>query len=202
MKFVRVFVFLCSLVFANQLLSQSSRITSFSVLSIGVKSTLVEWTMGAGSTCLSLGVQRSIDGVIFKTVYIYPGVCGSEDEEVEYSWIDASPIPFAKNYYRLKLEQAEFTKVRVVDFSSDLKENQIIAFPNPSESLVNLGFNNPNNIEFDFRVYNQLGVLVMEQINRNGASLQFDITNLKAGIYSLEIRFKSGKLYSTIISKI
>lgn len=122
-------------------LAQSTRISELLVTKIGSNSAEIIWTMPSGSTCLDLSVQRSRDSLNFKSVYTYPGVCGSEDKPTSFSWIDNSPITESINYYRLKLENAEFTEIKRIDLRTGLNDSPILIFPNPCSDIIILKLN-------------------------------------------------------------
>lgn len=193
MQFMRLFCFLLFLGVCTSIYSQSSRVSKFSVSPIGSSSALIEWTMNAGSTCLSLSVQRSNNQVDFKTVYTYPGVCGSDDVEVDYSWIDSEAIPFAKNYYRIKLEEAEFTLIELLDLDSDLAEKDMVLFPNPAEEYVQVKIKNPSQQKFSLTIYASNGDVVLEQKENNGNRTQLNLSRLNAGVYTIQVVLENGR---------
>lgn len=181
------------IVFLNvHIFAQSSRISEFEVSKIGEKSVKVFWTMPLGATCLDLSVQRSSDSVNFKSVYTYPGVCGSEDETTSYNWIDNSTLIESLNYYRLKLENAEFTEVRKIDLRSGFIDSPIIIFPNPSNRYINIKIDGNLNELFLIKILAVNGEILFRLVEPSNKEIEVDVSGFNSGIYSFQVVTKTG----------
>jgi hypothetical protein len=180
----------------NLLFSQSSRVSKFSInpSERGGK-VLINWTMRAGSTCPNLIVERSLDSLNYKEIYIYPAVCGSSDEAIDYSWVDPSPAKFAFNYYRLKLDGIEFTNILSFNNQVELAEKKIFTFPNPTQGVYQVKFRNNGNLKFDVRVYNSSGKLIFEKLKQSGRTFKISLLNLPNDFYSTQILFSDKTTY-------
>lgn len=178
--------------FAVLVFSQSPRIGSFYLEKTLKNKVIVNWSMKAGSTCLDLQVERLINGE-FKTVYTYPSVCGDSDKEEFYSWIDENVPNYSIAEYRIKLEQTEFTLPITIDLDSDLKNNEIVIFPNPAskEQIINVKFRNQFKI-LNYSIINQFGQIVYTAKTNRSSSFKLPLT-LDFGVYFLRIDDRSFK---------
>ncbi|MCB0803077.1 MAG: T9SS type A sorting domain-containing protein [Flavobacteriales bacterium] len=174
--------------------AQSSRIIKFDVQRIGVNSVFLNWTMDAGSTCLDLSIQRSNNGSDFETIYTYPGVCGSINEAVNYNWIDQYPKKFELNYYRIKLEEGEFTLVKMVDIDSDLAGDSFILNPNPASSVFSIKLINSEFNTVKIELFNLQGKLQKAFLFPKQDQMKMDIKELPKGIYLLKVGFENGQV--------
>jgi hypothetical protein len=65
-----------------------------------------------------------------------------------------------------------------------LQENKVDVFPNPTNGIVNVVFNNTTNTYSisRFQVFDTTGKKVFEELHTNQSSLSFDISGLQGGI--------------------
>ena len=181
-------------VFLAQVLafSQSKRLLSFSVVPIdNDQKALVRWTMSAGSTCSDVVVERSRGNGNFQEIYVYPSICGNADSAVSYSWIDPYPLRLSSSFYRLKLDEIEFSLVSELNFNSKLSENEIIIFTNPNAGDFSLEFTNPNKERFDILVFTFEGTQILLDENHSGDSYTGKLPTLKTGIYFLRVQMQN-----------
>lgn len=178
--------------------SQSTRVIRFDVIPTDEdKKALIRWTMDAGSTCLDFVVERSADNLNFQEVYFYPGVCGDEEEEVSYSWIDPSPIQFTTSYYRLKLDQIEFSLVSELILSSRLGGKEILSYPNPSNGAFTIEFLNPKRQAFTISVFSPHGIKIFEEKETSGNFRDFNLPELERGVYYINVNFEDASSFAT-----
>lgn len=183
---IRYFALLICLKIISLSYAQSPRIGSFFLEKTLRNQVIVNWSMKAGSTCPSLQVERKVNGQ-FKLVYTYPSVCGEEDREVFYSWIDEAAPNYSVVEYRIKLDESEFTFPESIDLDSDLRSNKIVLYPNPVNSGDKLFVKFRNQfLIFDFVIYNRFGQKVYEgKTNRTSG---FEVSKqFEQGIYYLKI---------------
>lgn len=89
----------------------------------------------------------------------------------------------------------------VVDMNSSTIDPSIDAavqlFPNPVSDLVNLSYNFSNAIDFKVSISNNLGQTVLSRSvnNATAGNLQFDVSQLPAGIYT--VRLADGNRFTT-----
>ena len=181
-------LFFFGVILLSQLLSfsQSERLLDLSVLPVdGDKKALIKWTMAAGSTCLDLVVERSSDNVNYQEAYVYPGVCGNEDSAQSYTWIDANPISVRTSFYRLKLDNVEFSLVS--EFIVNAGNQGILVSPNPNSGTFNLEFTNSSNNKFEVLLFQSDGTLIFTESNLNGNKYSRDVSELPRGVYFIKV---------------
>ncbi len=193
MKFVYLFLFL---ILSFSLLGQSSRIQSFQLERTEQLEVIVKWTMSPGSTCQALEVQRQFPNGEFSTVYTYPSVCGNATEAISYTWIDEQVNSYSKHHYRLKLDEAEFSKVLQVDLLSQLKEKKIAAYPNPSNGEFRVAIRNVGQLNFSVYVFSQSGKLEYEKIGHKGFEADVKLSPLNSGMRYLKVEFENSEVLS------
>ena len=196
MKYTFFFSFL--LILSGYLFGQSARVLRFNAeASNNNKSVLVTWTMNAGSTCPSLSVEKSLNGKDFFEVYLYPSVCGSSDEALSYSWVDPSPSVYAKSFYRLNLDDIEFTVPVELDLQSLLADDNVLVFPNPSNGNFTIELRNQKSLDFDVEIFSSIGLLVFKKETCKGSSLKVNLANQIRGAYTLRITFSNKETITT-----
>ncbi len=166
--------------------AQVYRISKFNADLLSNK-VFVRWSVIAGSTCQQVIVERSTDSINFKDVHIYPTICGLSSEESNYSWIDENPINYNLNFYRLKIEQLEFTEAVKVDYNSKLKQGEIAIYPNPVQNTAELWFERPKNELLQLEIYSISGHYITEVNNIETNHISFDFSFLRKGTYLLKL---------------
>ncbi|MEQ8909223.1 MAG: T9SS type A sorting domain-containing protein [Vicingaceae bacterium] len=177
------FILLFVLLFGAKSWSQSSRIESFQLQASSNNQVLVRWVVGPGSTCNAPQVQHSLDGENFTTVYTYPGVCGGTDEAESYSWVHANAKPYSFNYYRVKLDEGEFTLTKQLDLNSNLANTNFLVYPNPTKGEVTLEWRNEARLTYDLLLINAESVKILEIKSITTNQKKVHLPNLKAGVY-------------------
>lgn len=196
----KTFLFLFSIILSVLSFAQSPRVADFFIRPTNTNEVLVVWTMEAGSTCPSLSVERSTDNTTFKSVYMYPSVCGFEDRAITYSWVDDQPNNYAVNYYRLNLDDIEYTIPVKVDLQSNLANNDALVYPNPSQGEINIDHKNPNNLNYSVSLFSTKGEMITREENLNGRSHSLTALHLKDGFYIIRILYSNGSAETINIS--
>lgn len=122
---------------------------------------LLEWTIVAGNTCQGIYIWRSLDGTDFEEIGHIPGLCGSVDEPIDYSWTDPVPQQLAYNYYRIELGGQGFSTVKQLYVERLVNEGSLV-FPNPSATDPELVFSNPSSLPVVIQVHDLNGRLLLE----------------------------------------
>lgn len=145
----------------------------------------VEWTLAGGNTCNGMDVERSLDGTFFEAVHRIPGICGDPNAEVSYEWVDAEPAELSTLYYRIRLGSDGISSVKQVRFEQ-LVETQILAYPVPCSSELNVLLNVPLNEQVELRIYSADGreVILYQGI---GKAHQLAVGQLALGRYSFRV---------------
>lgn len=193
--FVYIFSFVC-LLSNSFIFAQEGRLAAFNAVKLNDENVEVRWTLKANVSCQSPQVQRGLDSLSFETVYIYPGVCGGTGEEESYSWIDSDLLPASKIYYRLRIDDGEYSQIDVIEQSLPLEGDQVRIFPNPSGGQFDLQYEpslgRPNKIT----IYELSGAEVVDlkasvQLLRRG-QFKLDLTEFRSAIYLIRISFENG----------
>lgn len=146
-------------------------------------------------------VQRSGDGLNFETIGTVNGQWNSL-EITDYEFFDRAPLS-GINYYRLAqvdhTGRTNYTSVKEVAFELGKQVNdenwQISYYPNPSRGKVQLSSNKVfTNVDLD--IYDAEGRLVMKK-NNISSDGPLDLSTLSAGVYSLSVLNRDGKILDT-----
>lgn len=181
------------------LFAQANRVIQFDAVLSGGK-TIVSWSVGAGSTCESVVVQRSTDSLNFRDIYTYPSICGNSTADESYAWIDPKPIPYSLSYYRLKIENVDFTGIKKIDYNSRVTAGKLSIYPNPSNGKTEFWFEQKANRTYQMQLYNAKGQLKFESQILNSNSFELDVSFLPSGFYWVFILDEKGT--STYNSKL
>ena len=130
-------------------------------------------------------LERSFDGEEFETIAKIDGA-GNTNITQSYEFLDRT-FQTGKNYYRL--QQVDFddgfsySKTIVLDVEKNPIRMDI--FPNPTNGLLNMVFNQPLVSQYQLEIFDVLGKQMMNQkINRIGEDQhQLDTSNLPNGVY-------------------
>lgn len=124
---------------------------------------VVTWVMGAGNSCVGVGIYRATDNVNFELIGEYKGICGSVSEPTNYSFVDEKPIANSINYYRLQLGFSGQTDRSVsVDFK-DFSKRSYQVNPNPFINSTNISFQNDANAKHTLKLYDSIGRELLSQ---------------------------------------
>ena len=175
---------------------QSSRIADFSISRTNDFGVFVSWTMNAGSTCLTTKVEHSLDGEHFTPVYTYPGICGDAVEEVTYDWTDNNARKYALNFYRMKLEESEYTLVESVDLDSHLAEDELKIIQN-NGSEITFQLRNEGSQRFDLIIYNSSGIEVLRKNDVQGNEIKINAVSFSTSYYIVSAQFSNGVRYNS-----
>jgi len=90
------------------------------------------------------------------------------------------------------------SRFNIHDISSDIDENQkelsnILIMPNPANDFINVELPDKNLKIEDIKFFDNMGRLIKEfNINNTANSYKFDLANIKAGLYFIQIRNNQG----------
>lgn len=159
---------------------------------------LITWVIGKGNQCADVEVQHSTDSVNFNVVYTYPGICGSNDEAVSYTWLHVDPAPNKKNYYRIYLPGNGYSKILAVNHHV-FEGAGYVAAPVPSTGPVTLFFRNSQNVPHTLMIFDINGREVQRITGITTDKVIIDNASLLKGIYFFRLvgdpsRSISGKI--------
>jgi len=135
-------------------------------------------------------IERSTDKLNWEQLVFIEGH-GNSNSPKEYNYIDSEISESGKYYYRLKqidndgtYEYSELVTANVgVPDRYSLSQN----YPNPFNPVTRIDFTLPENQKVVLKIYNMLGELVREIINKEteagSYSIKFNSTGLASGVY-------------------
>lgn len=186
------------LLLSNCLLkAQGERLASFNAVRLDGRNVVeVKWVLKANVSCQSPQVQRSVDAVNFNTIYTYPGVCGGSANEENYSWIDSDALENYKLYYRLRIDDAEYSTIDSVEKQNPSNENGIYLYPNPSSADFFISyepsFGKLEGITMFHANGNEIHIAKERIKVLNRGLLKISPAALAAGIYYIKCSFSEG----------
>lgn len=151
----------------------------------------LSWRILAGGTCNGTNVLRSTDSLNFTEIGRIFGVCGDLSEPVSYSFIDESPIPNKRNYYRLELGKGNFSETIYTDVI-DLGEQVYQIRPNPVQSKAKIYFDNSDKQVQTLSIYGINGQLIYAASGSN-EFFEVDVQALHNGMYIFSITPENGQ---------
>lgn len=142
-------------------------------------------------------IERSVDGLIWKTLYAVPGEKKS-NTILSYNYLDKTPF-LGVSYYRLT--QTDYNgKLKIIDTRSVnikmLNNLNVSIYPNPTNATITITGDEYelNNIV----IYNSLGkdvTLATKILSRNKTSKIIDLTQLHVGIYIIKTKNYAKKIF-------
>lgn len=140
-------------------------------------------------------VEKSLNGLDWASIETVQGA-GNSSEELFYNAADHTPS-FEINYYRLKQVDFDgneaFSLIRSVSLtkSGSGSKNELLIYPNPANSLVNLQFSDFDSDEIEVAIHSSSGAIVFkEQISLskgNGLYTVLNHTFLSKGHYFIVV---------------
>lgn len=147
-------------------------------------------------------IQKSLNAKDWKVIGFVEGQ-GNSLEINDYYFEDETTIAGRVNYYRLKQmdfdEAFEYSEVLAI--YSRKGANDLKIFPNPSDQTFYISFDNPHRQLAQVRVFNQLGVQVLEQAFFSDAK-QFEVMLSQAGTYIVQVQIGSEVSHHKLVIKI
>ncbi len=162
----------------------------------------LEWQTAAEINNQGFHIERMVaDGERWEEIGFVPG-SGTTNETHDYSFLDEKPLP-GLNYYRLRQidydGKEELSKIVSVTLKKLHDLSNLRFFPNPVKR-GELTFVLPETLTDKFRVhlFSATGMLVGAATFGNGTN-KLDVSNLAAGIYTLEIWNSSERIVEKIV---
>lgn len=158
---------------------------------------ILKWATSSETNNDYFSIERSTDGKAWQEIGQVLGA-GSSTSTIYYDFIDRHPTS-GYTYYRLKQtdfdQRFSYSDIRLVHINNT-KDTALLAYPNPSNGLVNVSTN--DGAITDFELYNLVGQSVQQQISfskTDGNKLALDLTALPQGVYILKTPQSTIRLY-------
>ena len=147
----------------------------------------LSWEISGGNTCNGINIYRSTNDTDYVKIGDIAGVCGSLDFPQSYNFIDDDPVSNAYNYYRIELG-VQGTSNSISVHYIDLENSDYVLYPNPVEENSVIYFDNPDNLSYDYRVYDMQGNLITSLVITQGS--EFPVGNAvlnQKGMYLFQL---------------
>lgn len=161
-------------------------LTRFSVDQTGGK-VLIQFTTVNGFSCEDIRILAGTDSNALEEIYLYPGICGSEDKEVYYSYLWGEPIYNQKIYIRIDLGLFGETVAHEI-LVNRILENQSQVVPNPIISDSRLIFDLEQGESCDVFIYDSRGQIIHELKDEKAGDIVLQQIDFKGGVYFYVIR--------------
>jgi len=140
----------------------------------------------AGNQCEGVRILRSTNEHNFIEIGQLTGVCGNNESDETFSFIDISPVKNADNFYQLDLKKLCTSDIIKVHFT-DYREKGYVLNPNPVIEKSILYFQNDCNDEFDFVLLDKRGKKVKSMNKIRSNAIEISRGNLKSGTYTFQL---------------
>ena len=162
---------------------------------------LLNWMTTSEKDFDYFSIERSQNGFNFEPI---GKIQTDGDSEVlkHYNFVDSNPFS-NKNYYRLKMVDIggtfTFSKVVVVNLNKDQLTSQFSIIPNPNKGVFSLQFEQVPDENLHISVYSITGQKVKSYILNDFNTNRFpmDLSNLKSGVYMVQISSPQNQLLSS-----
>lgn len=145
---------------------------------------VAEFTIEAGtSSCNGIELERSTSGTnqVFEVIGIIPGICGESEFEESYLLVDNNPPANDTIYYRLNM--GNIGKSEVLPFVFVEFTGEITIYPNPSAGLVNLRFENNENLSCNVTISSPEGRIIVSQDFSSAFHVKYQLDDFSPGLY-------------------
>ena len=162
----------------------------------------LNWHTSSEINCDHFELERSINNGNNFTFLINVNTIGNNNSVSAYQFSDRQVPNGNIFYYRLKIvdKDGNFYYSAILRFTRDNNETYTI-YPNPGKGIFNISLNGISDLKnYSYRVLNSAGL----QIARDAivaTNTQFDITNMPAGNYVVELIKKEKIINAYIIIK-
>jgi len=182
-------------VFDNTNIDLPVKLERFSATSLENEVRL-DWTTAAEINTSHFVIERSKNGLDWEDLLEVAAV-GGPTQQSDYTDYDGAPYN-GTSYYRLRMVDydATFDYSDVVAVSRGNEEVYMQVYPNPSRYTLNVNANQP--IE-QIRLINALGQVVVEQTSGTNPTAQIDVNQLKAGVYTLQVKVANQVIIRSIV---
>ena len=145
---------------------------------------MLTWKTASEKNTSHFEVQQSTDGVTFKNIDIVKATNSASG--AVYTFNDKTNI--GKVYYRLNIVgnkgvEQNLSQVVVINANDKLQLTTTV-YPNPTNGIITIVANTNEPLN-QVSIYNYAGKLV-NQIQTNNSSVQFDLSDLASGVYLLQ----------------
>ena len=169
---------------------------SFTVSKLS-KANKLDWTSTKEINNSYFDIEHSLNGIDFSTIRNVVGK-GTSSVNQAYQFIDPNPIN-GINYYRLKQvdKDSRFQFSNVLSINNTFSNQTVSIYPNPTTSNLTIEVTGNSEDLFRINIVNSRGE-VSKSYNLKGVKETYNVDDLAAGVYLIEIRnTKDNELMNT-----
>jgi hypothetical protein len=164
---------------------------------------MLDWQTAAEINFSYFGVERSLDGVVFREVGRV--LSKGSNSGSNYSFRDDLVPPNSTVYYRLRAVDLdgyfEYSKIVSIAFVGVAKE--VVVFPSPASDWMNFYIANLDleGVTLEYEIVNSVGQLLLNGSYVNTIARPFGVSvgNLPAGLYYLVLSKEGRRLGSSAV---
>ncbi|TNE55117.1 MAG: hypothetical protein EP338_05225 [Bacteroidetes bacterium] len=154
------------------------------------ESVFLAWEIKKGSLCNGIHIERATSDLKFERIGTIDGVCGSLEVALRYDYLDESPFPNAKNYYRLEFGGNGLSDTVSIDFV-DLGGQPYVLKGNPLEENSQIHFRNNNGSLVRMEIFHADGRKVMELEGKENF-FNLNARDFESGVYHFKLSSEMG----------
>lgn len=148
----------------------------------------LQWQTADNSQLDDIELQRSVDGISYKTIY---GIKGNKSGVGKYLFIDKQPQTV--NFYRLLMHDGpdvSYSNILLLNLAKVKMETKV--YPNPTKAGIEIAIDDPTLLNSSVVITNMFGNLICKTIIKN--KLQYlSLSNVPPGLYLLSL--ENGKVF-------
>ena len=154
--------------------------------SVGLK-----WTTYNEINNKEFDVQRSANASEFISIGTVKALNKSENN---YLFNDSKI--FVGNRYSYRLKQIDldgkssYSNIVIINYFN--KDRNVILYPNPLESKLNIQINNSNNSKYEIEIADVLGKVVYQNLNVQSNNVEVNSVNWSKGVYFVQLKSNNG----------
>jgi hypothetical protein len=157
----------------------------------------LSWSIVTTGIAKEFEIEQSVDGITFHKIGFVKSQGNTRGTETYY-FTDKDPVQ-GINYYRIRQihlnGRASLSEIRKVDNLLLNGSGQMTVFPNPAIDEVEIKLTDRPEDYLDLTIFDMHGRKILQKTFSSDEQLRFNIANVKAAIYVLEIRSsKSNKM--------
>lgn len=157
---------------------------------------LLFWSTATELNNQGFKIERSSHGLVWEEIGYVNGI-GNSQNQINYSWIDESPIN-GLNYYRLV--QIDFggieTKSNIIQIEKN--HSKMKAVPNPFERHFSIVFPAPRK-KVEIQVYNHMGMMFINEEHFNTDRITINGRGWSSGAYLVIVRTENSVKKTQIV---
>ncbi|MGB8190364.1 MAG: T9SS type A sorting domain-containing protein [Chitinophagaceae bacterium] len=163
---------------------------------------VLDWTTSAEISSTEFDVDKSYDGVNFRTLRTVPAA-GNKFSPSSYTMNDPDVAQY--NYYRIRMKHSDgyLLTSDTILVKNDLIRQQMIVLGNPFSNNISVRFTRLPGSKLLFSLYDASGKLIKRTSQDGGRTVFYTISGQNAvsrGIYMLDV-FVDGKHYTARVMK-